>query len=982
MPQTFRVSVAGGIDAVTDTAFGDGKHVAYMENLDVRGGKAVPVHLPLVNPAVSVPTGSVQVFSYRSRLIFSSLRRDYAAEYLDSRERIYWTQYGGNPQKMIEGVTVPLGTTPPLVPPGVTTGTYVSPQSINITVGAGGSIPQYTNLTFRLAYQTAFGILPPSGIIQPTVNIAGAMITLTWSNAVMDTPANAIIVFLGTVGGDERYLATLGPKESVYVYSAPMTAFGDLASNYDQQDNYTYCTTYLRNVNGVEDESGPSSPSPSVASANSRSVSVSPWSEGLLNSSNIIPWTAPFKLVDINSLPGTSSNPLTVASITQETGTNKILCTFTGNHYFVNNERIFIHGITPTDPFGGLPVQVIVQAPTISNQSPVPNYQSVYLSVGTGFTYTGTSLSGVTAYRVPQVGISILNYNAEAGVIVIMTTVPHSFGTELAMFSGFADAGWNNQQISVIANPNNAYELYVPEMALPSDLTFTNALISKAITAVEMVTGGASPTSNTFSVTNLVVGSQYAIAMAGTTSWTSVGASATTVGTTFIAKAVGTGTGMVWQVPLVGDVLYFDMTTTAPTSAFTAADVAVGNTYTIASLGTTTTAMWENLGVSPVVAPAVGTTFIARNPLPGTIVLATTGTVNGTTASIQNAYKVVATPPNAFLLNANLAGAMNATVGPTYTAGISHIPFNDYIAKRRIYRAGGTTNFQLCKEMDLDQLSFLDALPDQGLGAVLPTLFTYNGVQVVVKPAPFGLSGMVMHYGIGFAWDPSSNRVVWTMQNQMDAWVPDFYKTFAYRILAIAELNHALMVFCEDGIYRADGTDPTMLVWNKTKAMPCRAGGSVQFLNNRLIYLGDQGLMSFNGDESTPLTDMRIPGDFWLANSGYLNSTDPQEYLVPSLQNASYERLRGSDLPSVTPRDLMPYMVSRDNQTDGIRSFIKYGKYYLYWGGDYPQFQAQTMLCVDFAAPGNPLTVIGIKAVDAFVDETERVHMILTYPST
>jgi hypothetical protein len=76
----------------------------------------------------------------------------------------------------------------------------------------------------------------------------------------------------------------------------------------------------------------------------------------------------------------------------------------------------------------------------------------------------------------------------------------------------------------------------------------------------------------------------------------------------------------------------------------------------------------------------------------------------------------------------------------------------------------------------------------------------------------------------------------------------------------------------------------------------------------------------------------------------------------------------------------MPYAVSRTTQRDGIRSFIKYGKYYIYWGADYPEFAAQTMLCIDFSAPGHPITVIGVKAVDAFVDELERIHMILACP--
>ena len=85
MPNSFRVNITGGIDAVGDLALGDGRHVAYMENLNVRGGKAVPFNLPQINPNVSVPTNAVQIYAYRSRLFFSSVRRSYTAEYMDNR---------------------------------------------------------------------------------------------------------------------------------------------------------------------------------------------------------------------------------------------------------------------------------------------------------------------------------------------------------------------------------------------------------------------------------------------------------------------------------------------------------------------------------------------------------------------------------------------------------------------------------------------------------------------------------------------------------------------------------------------------------------------------------------------------------------------------------------------------------------------------------------------------------------------------------
>ena len=276
----------------------------------------------------------------------------------------------------------------------------------------------------------------------------------------------------------------------------------------------------------------------------------------------------------------------------------------------------------------------------------------------------------------------------------------------------------------------------------------------------------------------------------------------------------------------------------------------------------------------------------------------------------------------------------------------------------------------------MDELLFFDVLPDSFLGEPIPTIVDVAGITVVVEPPPEGLDGLTTHYNIGFAFEPSSNRLRWTLTGQMDAWPADFYRGFDNRILALKSFNQALCVFCEDGVYRIEGTDPGRLYRHKTKAAPCRAGGSVQFLNNSIIYLSDQGLMEFNGQESRCLTDLKIPGEFWLANSRYLDSTDPDYYLVPFAQNAAFERLRGNDLPDVTPRSLMPYLAQHVNSR-GIRSFIRYGKYYLYWGQDIDGYDAQTMVCVDFSAPGAPISVIGIKAIDVFVDEIERVHMLL-----
>ena len=854
MPNTFRVSVAGGIDAVSDLAFGDGKHVVYMENIDVRGGMARPYNLPLINPNVTVPANSVQVYSYRGRVLFSTARRHYTAEFMDDRERIYWTEYGGYPKKMIEGIEVSLGISRPTGSPIISAGNPVSPSNIlmTVTTGGTGTLAKGTTVSFRLAYRTALGVFPASGIIKTDISADNSKITLTWGNPVTDIPVLEIFVFVGTGDSDERYLTALSAHKTSYDYPDVQAASGEFATIYDQALNYQYAITFVRNVEGVQNESGPSGTTPPILASASRKILISPWSDGTLDSMNLVTWAAPaqpsFELVAGSTLPGYAS-PLTVSSIVSETDTGRILCTFSTNHYFGDGSRILIAGISP-DPFSGIPVEIQVEDGM---------FRSCYLIVSYDFVPPGGSLTGVTAIRVPRVEITDMHYNPSAGSIEVTTSPVHTFAAEKVLFTGFSDTNWNHQQIPVLPNMDDASSFFIDSKSLPSDKVFSGHYANLALTAI---------------------------------------------------KLDGTGTG---TMPIVGDILYLDFSSTGATGA-----------------------------------------------------------------AIKEALTTLAVAEDALMVNLGLAGAV-AAGGPSYASGIQFVPHNDYLAHRRLYRSGGTESFQLVKEFKMDELEYLDAIPDSGLGDVLPTLYTENDVDVVVEPAPFGLDGLVQHYGMGFAWDPSSNRLVWTLLNNLDAWPPEFYRDFDHRILALASYNYALHVFCEDGVYQMQGTVPTNLIRHKTKAAPCRAGGSVQFLNNNLIYLSDQGLMAYNGQESTCLTDLKIPGEFWLANSRYLEGSEPGGYLVPFVQDAAFERLRGPDLPSVTPRCLMPYLAQHVNQR-GIRSFVRYGKYYLYWGGDFPEYEAQTMICVDFSAPGAPITVIGIKAMDAFVDEIEQVHMILTSP--
>ena len=957
MPETFRVSVVGGIDAVTDLAKSDQQHVLYMENLDVRSGTARPMNLPLLNPNIVIPDGTVQIYSYRGRLLLNGKgRRSYAAEFMDGRDRIYWTQYGGNAQKMILGVTVPLGQNPPAMPT-VTTGEAISPENVLLTVEPStGTLTQGTTVSFRLAYNTAQGIFPASGAVTTTIQTAGSAIKLTWSNPTLPIPVSETWIFAGNGTGNEKFLVAVGAKASEFLYATAQGTSGASAAAYDQNYNYQYCLTYLREVNGVQDESGPSSPTPPYESILSRSVAFDPWSEGLMNSPNLVTWGSGqpgFQFIAAANLPGSGvANALSVTSITQDSR-GQIIATFTTPHAFCDGEWIFIKGLSP-DPFanqtfpgvanyaavtgyanptnnlilheldnntfwqyqtntwvditstgvGSLPVQIQVDDAASAG---VGMFNSVKLLVGNSFSIPGTGLVGVTAYRETTANIQSMAFNPSTGALDVYPSTPHTFGTERVVFAGITDKAWIDPLgVMVIGDPGDCLRFFVEGMTLPQDQTdFTSATVKKMLTGLEYVNAGEIDYSST---AETQYGQNTQVTYATVTSGGVTGLTGPQ-GYGVNEQITYTLSGATAPLPILGDVLYVNMTTTE---------------------------------------------------------------------AVKVPVYVRGVPAMGLLLTTLIPGAGD-TSGPVYTSGIQFIPHNDYIIKRRLYRTGGTPVFQLVAELDLDTVTYADAIPDSGLGDALPTLFTSDDIEVVVAPPPFGLTGLVIHYGMGFAWDPSNNRLRVSLQGNLDAWPEDLYWDFDYRILCLLSYNHNLYVFTEDGVYYMSGTTPTTLQKFRSKAAGCRAGGSVQIVGNTVIYLIDQGLAAFDGQNSLPLTNLKIPPEFWLANSGYASGTDPGQFLVPFAQNAAYPRLAGNNLPAVPP-DLMPYMTQADLYMavqQSIRSFDLYGKYFLYWGADFPFFPASTMISIDFSAPESPIVVMGIKAVDIYKDEINRVHMLL-----
>ena len=277
------------------------------------------------------------------------------------------------------------------------------------------------------------------------------------------------------------------------------------------------------------------------------------------------------------------------------------------------------------------------------------------------------------------------------------------------------------------------------------------------------------------------------------------------------------------------------------------------------------------------------------------------------------------------------------------------------------------------KEIDLWETSFTDAMPFSSLGDAPDSRYTSNGIVVDFAPPPVSMTSIVSHYGMLFGI--YGHEIRWTPILKPDAWPKEFSVKMAYAPVALAAFSQGLIVLCEDAIYRIDGNDPTTLSISKTHAEDgCFAPHSVQATDRGLMYLSKRGIMLFDGTHSICLTDTKIPGTFLTAPSRL--ATAYPFWWLPTLMTRNYMDLAGEDgiLGS-------SYVFNLDNTKTiegfnrNIKSFYHLGKYYLYYTGD--NYAANTAVCVDMQLDGYPITTLGLKALDAHVDEYEQAYVLL-----
>lgn len=311
-------------------------------------------------------------------------------------------------------------------------------------------------------------------------------------------------------------------------------------------------------------------------------------------------------------------------------------------------------------------------------------------------------------------------------------------------------------------------------------------------------------------------------------------------------------------------------------------------------------------------------------------------------------------------------------------AYIKWTPNNGYYKTWNVYRTGPGGFFQLVEKVDIYNNVYNDTTSAGYLGLEPTSYYTDTGifgsVSVDFNVPPEDLTGLTSHYGMLFGI--SGNSVRWTPVGQPDAWPVNFMVQFPFKPLALASFAQGLIVLCEDAIYRIDGNQPSSLSQSKTPVEDgCIAPFSVQATTAGLVYLSKRGIMLFDGMRAVCITDMKIaarniygpskllePVNFWWIPTklGYFYSN------FASNDTILQTDLTGNRLYNTKPFETPIYEIG---------SFYQYGKYYMYFSGK-EFYEGHTCIVIDLQVQGFPITTLGMKPVDVFVDEFEDAYAL------
>lgn len=346
MPKTFRFQFDKGVNVVADKATLEPGYVTVADNVDLRAGLPRPFKAPVKYS--NAPGGTTRIFEYRGKFYTSSTMRDYAAEYVDGRDRVYYCEYGapanaegrvhkeGATRKIIDGLDVPLGTRAPNLAPLVSETDALTPV-LTAVASSGGSFKKDTTRSYRVSAVTANGVQVPCAPSQITFTADNQKVDLEWT-----TVPNAVSywVFAGEPGKEAKIgeVSAIDP-EFEDTGAAPGT--GDRAVNYDVNAIYTYVYTFERTVSGMTNESGPSPISAEFQANISRKISFDVLNDGFFNQDDA--QSVPQSQVTI--VKSVDYNPaLSVSTLDLDDKTKRALIKTTTRHGLKSGDYVYVGG--------------------------------------------------------------------------------------------------------------------------------------------------------------------------------------------------------------------------------------------------------------------------------------------------------------------------------------------------------------------------------------------------------------------------------------------------------------------------------------------------------------------------------------------------------------------------------------------------------------------------------------------------------------
>jgi hypothetical protein len=975
MNKTFRIDYSKGINAVTDRRMTPDGYLVLADNIDLRSGSMRPFTFPEIYSTLTVPAGTKDIFEFRNKWYFSPLYRAYAAEVLPSQERVYFTESGVGhviPQKVVNGVQADLGTPRPSFPPNVTQSSAETVTGLTLTTATTGGNLASGVYSYRISAIIAGQVLTPcqaSIIIVPQDIYSHTTytntITLTWA-PVLD--ATGYLIF-GRVQGTEQVLQQTGVTTS-WIDEGGKAPSGTYATAYDAINPLTYVYTYVRDVGGMEDESGPSPVSISVPTGTARKVARVPMTDGFYadaTSKSLVSkassWTSAF----VGILYKANRLILTMTTAPDQTV------------WLPSNMKAVFSGLDPVsskamtgEPFAfSFPTAI----PNINVNTP-----TIYSATGgTWGAETGTHDYAVVAVR----GQCSIYPSA------LLSEATTAIGTPASV-----NVSSNTNVVSVSWGAISDADGYILYRRFGSTWSRVITIVGQTVTYRD--TGSYEATSVTPPATNTTSTRAMVMQMNGVPAGLTVASNSpvSLCRTDFINP---------YTTFVERDDAVYITTSSDPTllGSHPALQQVTDNTSVPKVYNTLS-------GVSVIVNASAKTFTRASGSWAEILKVGSLVTFTGFLNTGNNSTFTASTVTDLVLTCTTATGLVNETGTPTattydfylplYTTAdatntVYDVPGNNFIKSWRIYRSGDTgdqTSF--VAEVPIADDSYIDSIGVTGLGDVIPSYYLdSSGSIIVYEPSPTNLGPIELYNGMLFGI--TGNQVCWTPTGVPDAWPSAYRMTFPYPPLNLRNYSDGLCVFCQDRIYRLDGFSPSEISRHDTVADGCIAPRSVQILGGSLFYLAKRGVMEFKGMNANCITENVIPYKLLIKPSAYAAGfSQPKYFWYPTVQTAAYGQIltsNNSPIPGIdgaSPILGVGTILGSDKSLDDVlydaRSFTWQNKYFLYFTNDTGNYLANACWCIDNTLPTDAVTTLGIKPLDAHVSSDGEAYVLLEDMST